>query len=26
LVTIQDFQGSEGVFNIPGSKIRAKKP
>jgi len=25
LVTIRDFEGSERVFNVPGSKIRAKK-
>jgi len=25
LVTIRDFEGSERVFSIPGSKIRAKK-
>jgi len=25
LVTIQDFEGSEQVFSVPGSKIRAKK-
>jgi len=25
LVTTQDFEGSELVFGVPGSKIRAKK-
>ena len=25
LVTIRDFEGSERVFSVPGSKIRAKK-
>jgi len=25
LVTIRDFEGSEWVFSVPGSKIRAKK-
>jgi len=25
LVTIRDFEGSEQVFSVPGSKIRAKK-
>jgi len=25
LVTILDFEGSEWVFSVPGSKIRAKK-
>jgi len=25
LVTIRDFEGSEQVFGVPGSKIRAKK-
>jgi len=24
LVTLQDFEGSEWVFSVPGSKIRAK--
>jgi len=26
LVTIGDFEGSERVFSVPGSKIRARKP
>jgi len=26
LVTFRDFEGSERVFSVPGSKIRAKKP
>jgi len=26
LVTFRDFEGSEQVFSVPGSKIRAKKP
>ena len=25
LVTFRDFEGSEWVFSVPGSKIRAKK-
>jgi len=25
LATFQDFEGSEWIFSVPGSKIRAKK-